>query len=115
MTEPMTFYVAGPLSDNDPQIMEQNINTAKEVGLDLFQLGHFPFIPHLTHYADLWAEAHNYGMGYEDYMDWDIHFLKLCEGFLFIDSSPGADRERAIAEELGLEIYEDVNDVPAAL
>ena len=50
-------------------------------------------------------------LDYEHYLGWDFAFLEVCEALLFLGSSPGADRERAHAEALGIPIFESVEGI----
>lgn len=43
----------------------------------------------------------------------DDAFLAVCDAFLFLGSSPGADKELALAKKMGLTIYGLIDDVPS--
>jgi hypothetical protein len=112
-SEPMKIYVAGPYSADTEEQRRKNTENAIHAGLALFEKGHYPFIPHTTHYVEEYAsETDDFDMTYEDYLDWDEAFLLDCDALLHLASSPGADRERRLAEKLGMEIYNQIEDVP---
>jgi hypothetical protein len=76
--------------------------------------GHHAFIPHLTHFFDVFVEETT-GMRLpgETYMQWDFAILRRCDALLYLAPSPGADRELALARELSLPVYLSVDDIPA--
>lgn len=82
-------------------------------GRHIMRRGHWPIIPHLTHYYDEW----HYGLydervAPETYMQWDFVILRRCDALLFVKESPGADRELALARELGLPVWMSVDEIP---
>lgn len=107
-------YVAGPYTADTTEDVEANVNVAMRFGIALIQLGHVPFIPHLTHFLDKLNEDGAYGvrLGYEDYMAYDQRWLERCDALLLINHSPGADRELKRAKEIGLHIFKDLGKVP---
>lgn len=94
----MRVYVAGPYT-SDPVA---HTAVAIEVGNKLLDLGHEPFIPHLAHY---WDTLHKQ-RGYEDWMRLDLSWLSVSDAVLRLPGeSSGADREVALATELGIPVY----------
>lgn len=107
------IFVAGPYSAETDDGVTANIARACEAGKALLELGHWPFVPHVNVAFDLWHEdVYGERMNPEIYYAWDLAILERCDGLLFLDSSPGADRELALAKDLGLVIWMDVGDVP---
>ena len=109
----MRIYVAGPYSSIDRAERERNVARAMAAGLALLERGHLPFIPHLSHFFDQWAEAQGVAIPYETYMTWDIAFLERCEALLHLGSSPGADRELELAVRLGKPVYSRLSGLPS--
>lgn len=111
----MLIYVAGPYSAPTEAERIDNVEQAMGVGDAILELGHYPVIPHLTHYFDEWAAA-TYGERppYEMYLKWDMELLNRCDALYFILSSPGADRELARAQELGIPVYHTLYEIPGA-
>ena len=109
----MRIFVAGPLTHMDPEKRGDNVEHALDTGHALLLGGHQPFVPHLSQYWDdhLWCGGDN--LPYERWMEWTLSWLRVCDALYFIGSSPGADRELALAEELGLPIYRSLDEVPA--
>ncbi len=111
----MLIYVAGPYSADSDAGRIANVNHAMAAGRVILQKGHWPFIPHLTHYFDEWHNArHDVRLDAETYMQWDFAILRRCDALLYLSPSPGADRELALARELGIPIYLIVEAIPVA-
>ena len=108
----MKIFVAGPLSAVNGFVRTDNINRAMDVGFELMLKGHQPFIPHLSQFFDDYLEDGGVTVSYERWLSWTCAWLPSCDALYFIDSSPGANRERALAEQLGLPIYESLEEVP---
>lgn len=106
------IYVAGPYSHPDPMVRERNTHAAMRAGLGLLQHGHAPFIPHLSHYFDVWAQQHGVVVPYETYMEWDAAYLSVCDGVLILGHSPGVEQELLEAERLEIPAYSSLADVP---
>lgn len=126
----MRIYIAGPYSADpakkDPVgQVEANVMNAIDAGIELAKRGWAPFIPHLTHFVEQRVQevATNQrrftggpvtpALFYGDYCRMDDAFLAVCDAFLFLGSSPGADLELRLAERLGLTIYNSIDDVPS--
>lgn len=103
----MKIYIAGPYTKGD---VGQNVRTAIMDGDYVSRLGHFPFIPHLTHFWHL-VLPHEY----QFWLDQDIEWLKICDAVLRLDGeSAGADKEVELAKSLGKPIYYSVFEIPQA-
>ena len=90
-------YISGPYS-SDP---EKGTAEALRVGTIIYANGHFPFIPHLSHF---WHQRHP--MVYERWLEYDLEWLEACDALVRLPGeSKGADREVARAKELGMEVY----------
>jgi hypothetical protein len=98
-------YVSGPIS-SDP---EGHAVAAMGEAARLMDAGLHPFVPHLS----VWWEKHH-PRAYESWMAWDFAWLKRCDAILRLPGhSPGADREMAMARELGLPAFHSAADVIA--
>lgn len=106
------IYVAGPYSSPAQAARQLNVDRAIQVAVELLAKGHFPFVPHLTHYVDEWARASGIDLSWEDYIAWDAVWLQECDSLYYIASSRGADLELEIAEYLGKPVYRSMDDVP---
>lgn len=80
----LRIYIAGPYSASTDEQRRNNVNAAKDAGIFLVQRGHYPFIPHLTHYVDERTIEIGTVLTWEDYIRWDLEWLKMCEAFLYM-------------------------------
>ena len=108
----LLVYVAGPYSASTVEGRERNVEAAVDAGVALFQRGHFPYIPHLTHYVDLRAKQTGIALEWEDFISWDLPWLERCDALLYLGSSKGADLELRFAKGLGKKIFSSIEDVP---
>jgi hypothetical protein len=114
MSKPLRIYIAGPYTAHDQQGQEANAKKAIQAGIALFRKGHFPYIPHLTHYVDLLAKEQGIKLSWDDYIRWDIPWLDVCEALLYLGTSMGADLELMRARELNKTIFLSLSMVPDA-
>jgi len=105
------IYVAGPYSiGNTPRNVQLNVNKAISIGCHLIRKGWSPFIPHLTHYIWLHPDG---DFDYDKWLELDFSWLEVCEALFRIrGDSPGANEEEALAKELGIPIFYDLDEVP---
>jgi hypothetical protein len=108
----LRVYVAGPYSASTKKEVEQNVKEAIEVGVAILKKGHYPYIPHLTHYVELLSQEQGLGLRWEDYVDWDLTWLEVCDAFLYMGSSKGADIELGYAKRLGKIIFLGLDEIP---
>jgi len=107
----LKIYIAAPYSANTKEERIKNTETVIDTALVLFKKGHFPYIPHLTHWVDKRAKETKITMKYEDYMRWHRPWLEACDAFLYLGSSKGADVELQIAKDLDKLIFYSIDDV----
>ena len=112
MTKALRIYVAGPYTAFDENGHELNTHRAIDAGIAVFQKGHHPYIPHLTHYVDLRARATGTELTWSDYMKWDLAWLDLCDALLYLGKSKGADLELERAKEQRKRIYLSITEIP---
>ena len=112
--QPMKIFVSGPYSAETKEERERNALKAVDAGIRLLKRGHTPFVPHLTHWMDTRALELGYEFSWQHYMDYDDEWLQECEAILHLGSSKGADIELSRAKELGLRIFYDEAEIPAA-
>jgi len=106
------IYVAAPYSHPDPAVHQLRVERVLAVGLALLQHGHAPFLPHLFHYFDGWAQQQGVEVPYETYLAWDRAYLAVCDEVLVLGSSPGVEQEIAEAHRRGLPVYDALDRVP---
>ena len=110
----LKIYIAAPYSADTEEEQIKNTEVVIDAALTLFQKGHFPYIPHLTHWVDKRAKETEIAMEYEDYMKWHRPWLEACDAFLYLDSSKGADLELQMAKDLNKLIFYSVDEIPLA-
>ena len=102
----MRVYIAGPYTKGDVAI---NVRNAMMVADRVLERGHFPLIPHLTHFWHLVSPKE-----YDFWLKYDASFIKYwADAMLRLSGeSAGADAEVSIAEQLGKPVYYHVEDLP---
>jgi len=112
MSKPLKIYIAGPYTAATADQVHNNVNRAIDAGLVLFLKGHFPYIPHLTHFVDGRAAETGIGLEWTDYMKWDFPWLAACDALLYLKGSRGADLELEKAKELGKIVFLSIDEIP---
>ena len=107
-TKPLRVYLAGPYTASTLKGKELNVDKAIRAAVLVYEKGHFPLVPHLTHYIDMVDNE----LEWEDYMRCDLAWLSVADAMLFMGHSPGADCELSEAKRLGLKIFYNINEVP---
>ena len=115
----MLILIAGPYrsgTNDDPKLIQQNLEKMEAVALPLFRLGHTPMIGewvalpllHLAGSTKLGDEA------YEEISYPVAHrLLEKCDAVFRIEgASKGADQDVAIAKARGLKIFYHLEEVP---
>lgn len=112
--KPMITYISGPYSADTEEGRLTNTINAIQAGIGIMQKGHYPLIPHLSHFTDSYAQYLGIKFTWEQWMAQDLAFLEKCDAILYLASSKGADIELARAKELGLQIFYSLDEVPCA-
>lgn len=100
----MIVYIAAPYTQGDVAL---NVHTVLMVANQLVELGHTPYIPHLTHFWHLVSPKPK-----EFWLEYDKKFLCLCDCLLRLPGeSQGADEEVEEANSLGMKVYYDVRGI----
>lgn len=108
----MKIYVAGPYSGSTLEEMEENVRKAMEAGLRIWKKGHFPYIPHLTHWPDILAAELEIEMDWKDYMNWHAPWVDHCDALFLLVESKGALLEYNRAKEEGKQIFHTLDEIP---
>ena len=110
--KPLKIYIAGPYSGKSQGIINKNVRKAIDAGLIILGKGHYPFIPHLTHYVDRRAAKTGFKVEWRDYIEWDLIYLQACDALFFLGHSPGADIELKAAQKMKKIIFNDIKSIP---
>ena len=104
---PHRIYVAGPYSAQTTGGRMRNSERASAIGLALMKKGHLAHVPHTA--TQWWHSL----LPYESFMALDLSLIgHWATALYFIGPSPGANRERAYAEKLGMPIFTSLDGVP---
>lgn len=116
----MMILIAGPYrsgTNNDPGLIQKNMEKLEAVALPIFRKGHIPMIGEWVA-NPLIKLAGSKEVG--DTVFTEIQYptahrlLTKCDAILRIEGeSKGADQDVAIAKKLGLKIYYKIEDIPA--
>lgn len=117
----MLILIAGPYrggTNDDPKLIQQNLEKLEAVALPLFRMGHLPVIGEwlalpLLHLAG----SKQIGDNAWDEIQYPVahRLLEKCDAVLRLEGeSKGADNDVRIAKERGLKIYYRLEDIPNA-
>src|SRR3954469_9435732 len=114
----MTILIAGPYrsgTNDDPTLMQQNLNRMEAMALPLFRAGHIPLIGEWLA-LPLLNTAGSKFPGDAPYQEISYpiarRLLTKCDAVLRIEGiSKGADDDVKLAKELGLKIYYKLEDI----
>lgn len=116
--KPMTILIAGPYrsgTNDDPVLMQQNLDRMNNYALELFRAGHIPLIGEWLALPLLKAAGSN-KPGDEIYQEISYpiahRLLTKCDAVLRIEgASTGADNDVNVAEQLGLKVYYSIGEI----
>lgn len=93
----ITIYIAGPYTGN----VGENVQRAVHAYHQLADMGFYPFCPHQS----LILELHK-PRDYEFWLNQCFEWVRRCDAvYRLPQASPGADREVALAKELGKPVF----------
>ena len=110
--EPILIYVAGPFTGDGTQcVKDSNQIQAENIGRAIKDKGHYAHVPHAAtaflENGDSEQEEWKY------FMTMDLMLIdRAMDALFFIGSSPGADREKQVAEKLGISVFTDLAQIP---
>ena len=117
----MLILIAGPYrsgTNDDPTLIQQNLDRLEEVALPIFRKGHVPMIGEWVALPlmKLAGSKHPGDEAWEEIQYPTAHrLLEKCDAvFRIPGESKGADQDVAIARKQGLPIFYDLNDLPDA-
>ncbi len=108
----MKIYVAGPYTGKTIEEIEENVRRAMEAGLKIWKKGHFPYIPHLTHWPDILSRELGIEMDWADYMRWHAPWVDECDALFLLGESKGALLELQRASSQKKLIFKRLEDIP---
>lgn len=115
----MLILIAGPYrsgTNDDPQLMQWNLNHLESVALPLFKKGHIPMIGEWVALPLIrLAGSTRPGDGPWEQIQYPVahRLLEKCDAVLRLSgASKGADEDVRVARERGLPVYFQLEDVP---
>jgi hypothetical protein len=94
----MKVYIAGPYTKGD---VAQNVKNALRLGDYLANIGHVPYVPHLTHFWHLCFPRE-----YQWWLKYDLVWLNHCDCLVRIaGESSGADKEVSHAQNHKIPVF----------
>jgi hypothetical protein len=112
MERNMKIYVAGPYTANSNSEIQKNVDNAIDAAITVYEKGHYPYLPHLTHWIELRSQETNRGLKWEDYIEMDHIWLQNCDALLHLKESRGADLELEYAKKHGKQIFYSLDEIP---
>ncbi|MBV8390233.1 MAG: DUF4406 domain-containing protein [Mucilaginibacter sp.] len=117
-TKPLTILIAGPYrsgTNDDPTLMQQNLERLESAALKLFRAGHIPLIGEWLA-LPLLKMAGSKKPGDEIYQEISYpvahRLITKCDAILRMEGqSTGADNDVKVARELGLPVYYHIDDI----
>lgn len=101
-----SIYVAGPMTSNKHLGPYAPVGTAARVAKQLWQKGWLPFVPQLNSVWEMITGELEEGRGQEAWLEYDFQWVARCDALCRLaGASAGADREVALAKELGIPVF----------
>jgi len=115
----MLILIAGPYrsgTNDDPELMRQNLGRLEAVALEVFRLGHLPMIGEWAALPLMrMAGSQVPGDAVWESIQYPVahSLLEKCDAVFRIEgASKGADQDVRIAQERGLPVYRRMEDIP---
>lgn len=117
-TKPLTILIAGPYrsgTNDDPELMKQNLERLESTALTLFRAGHIPLIGEWLA-LPLLKIAGSKKPGDEIYQEISYQvahrLITKCDAILRMEGqSTGADNDVKVAQQLGLPVYYHIEEI----
>ena len=105
----LRIFVAGPYGDQESaEVKAENVERAKSIGKELALKGHYPFVPHTMLHG--WELDDRFTV--DNFKDIDFAWMEFCDALFLIAESPGANVEKEMATQKGLQIFTQLEHVP---
>lgn len=100
----MKIFISSPYTKGD---QGENVRVQLDAANEIMNLGHFPFVPLLSHFQHI-VHPRPYG----DWLANDMAWLECCDLLLRLPGeSLGADVEVERAKQLGIEVIYTLNEL----
>jgi len=106
----MRIYIAAPYSASTARKVQINVSRAIAAFCMLLTRGYIPYLPHLMHYVWLHPAG---DFAYDVWLEQGMRWLEACDGiYRMPGESKGADAEVAHAKQLGIPVYNSLEELP---
>ncbi|MEM5811911.1 MAG: DUF1937 family protein [Candidatus Aenigmatarchaeota archaeon] len=112
LEKPLKIYISGPYSGNTPREVNNNVVEAINYYLIILKKGHFPYLPHLTHYPYIYSKEE---IPYIVWLIQDAIWLRECDAIFMMpgwEKSRGAKFEHWAAQKIGKKIFYNIDEIP---
>jgi len=116
--KPLFIYIAGeyaPKTENvhdASRVAHNNVKKAIRAGIEIIKAGHYPYIPHLTHYLFLEMEEHEAKERQDSFWyEYDLAWIDKCDALFYLSKSKGADAELEYAKKKGKLIFHSIDEI----
>lgn len=106
----MIVYIAGPYRAKTTYLIEQNINKAKALALEVWKKGHIAVCPH--------ANTAHFDGELPDFvwLNGAIEIMKRCDAVVLVEgweNSAGTIKEIEATKEVNISIYKSIDELPS--
>ena len=112
MRRDLFVYISGPMTAKQGYTIEENVAAGLRVYLDLLRSGIPAFCPHLGGaFPSAWADV-----SLEKWLELDLLVIDRCTHVLMMprwETSAGAVKEKAYAEQIGRPVIASLDDLAA--
>lgn len=110
MNKDVFVYISGPMTAKHGFSIEENVAAGVRVFLDCLKRGIPAFCPHLSGaFPSAWADV-----PWDKWLDYDLAVIDRCTHVLMMprwETSAGAVKERAYAEQIGKPIVSSLDEI----
>lgn len=110
MRRDVFVYLSGPMTAKHGFSIEQNVHAGLRLHLDLLNRGIPNFCPHLGGgFPSAWSDV-----SWERWIEYDLAVIDRCTHVLMMsrwETSAGASREKAYAEQIGKPVIYSIDEL----
>ncbi len=101
-----SIYIAGPMTSNKHLGPYAPVGAAAHAAKAIYAKGWLPFVPQLNSLWEMISGELVSGKGQEGWLEYDFAWVSRCDAICRLaGESIGADREVALAKELGIPVF----------
>ncbi len=108
LSKPLLIFVAGPYRSPDSIDRAANVNAVRKVVKQLMLKGHFVLDGHWLLHTFFGDDR----IDNDEIMRQTLSWLERCDAIYVLDRSAGVEREIEKAQELGLQVFNSLDEIP---